>query len=311
MALVPSALGQCPCVVLGATVLGQLTQPECANTETAKGMMQLGTSAAGPTLSVAGMRPVSGAFGWTPTFHPLWGHLAAGTLPTPPALASPQSLAWQGRRKDSCFRLVSITPCLALTLGTVGGLGSGAAGTGALVLHPQLISVTDGMSPVTTSLPETALLLCPAHAHRCQLRGPATLARPSLATRALGSRQRPWAGSCAPAEGHAAGQRGISQGISHAGTSCFSPLPPTTSLLPEPLTPALAACFPHHGASLPLCHHSAVSPSFFPMPWHSLLSIWPCTGATCTGFLLLGHWWYWERCCCTPGWLLNLGVGWP
>lgn len=253
--------------------------------------MQLGTSAAGPTRSVAGMRPASGAFGWTPMFRPLWGHLAAGTLPAPPALAPPWSLAWQGRRKDGCFRLVSITPCLALTLGSVGGLGSGAAGAGALVLHPQLISVTDGMSLATANVPKTAPLLCPAHAHCCQPRGPATLAQSSLATHALGARHRPWASSGAPAEGHVGGQRGISQGISHAGTSCFSPLPLTTSLLPEPLAPALTARFPHHGASLPLCHPSAVSPSFSPVPWHSLLSVWPCTGATCTGFLLLGHWW--------------------
>lgn len=60
------------------------------------------------------------------------------------------------------------------------------------------------------------------------------------------------------------GQGSISQGISHAGTSCFSPLPPTTSSRSLPCPPACREPLlpvPHsrHRSVLQLCHHSAVT----------------------------------------------------
>lgn len=67
---------------------------------------------------------------------------------------------------------------------------------------------------------------------------------------------------------HVGGQRGISQGISHAGTSSFSPLPliMSPSNLSPCLLPALTTCFPYHRALLQLCHLSAVSPSTSLLP---------------------------------------------
>lgn len=92
---------------------------------------------------------------------------------------------------------------------------------------------------------------------------------------------------------HGGGQRGISQGISHAGTSSFSPLPliMSPSNLSPCLLPALTTCFPYHRALLQLCHLSAVSPSLSLLPSHLFLSAQPFSGTTCTRFLLLGHWW--------------------
>lgn len=147
----------------------------------------------------------------------------------PPALAPPQAWPWQGRRKDGCFHLVSITPGLALALGSVGGSGSGAAAAGDLVLHPRLISVTNRMSAVTSSLPQTgtsAPLVRPAHPCCCQPRGPAALALPSLATCALGTRHHPWGQAAVPLQRGTRWGRGVFHRVFHMLAPAVSPLCP-------------------------------------------------------------------------------------
>lgn len=69
-----TAGGHCPQLACPASA--------CQWTETAKRRTWLGARAAGPARFVTGTRPVSGAFGWTPTLHPPWGPQAAG-MPHP------------------------------------------------------------------------------------------------------------------------------------------------------------------------------------------------------------------------------------
>lgn len=67
---------------------------------------------------------------------------------------------------------------------------------------------------------------------------------------------------------HVGGQRGISQGISHAGTSCFSPLPLTMSLTLKSLT--LPPACPHH--LLQSQDIAAALPPFCCDPFHVALA---------------------------------------
>lgn len=182
----------------------------------------------------------------------------------------------------------SSTPGLAL--GTVGGSGSRSSGSSPAIdsCHQEDVTAPSSLSETGASAPWLSCL-----SMLCQARAPALLARHGLGTQ-----------HHRPGRGHLPGQGDISQGILHAGTSSFSPLRSTTSLLQSPLPAscALPARFPPPqgiaAAVPPFCS----IPSFAPLPWHSLFSLWPSTGATGTGFFLLGPWWYWERGCCTPGW---------
>lgn len=199
-----------------------------------------------------------------------------------------------------CFRLVSITPGLAFALGSVGSSGSSAMGAGALVLHPRLVSVTTGchrQPPACLSRgPQPCWCVLPAHA-ACQLRGPAALALPGLATCALGTQHCPWGWAVAPLQrGARGGAEGYFTGYFTCWHQLFLPSAPTTFLPPEPLTlPPACPHFPTTGhrcgcATFPLC------PPPFP----------PCAGTHCSA----SEWWYWERGCCAPGCLLKLGAGW-
>lgn len=137
-----------------------------------------------------------------------------------------------------CFRLVSITPGLAFALGSVGSSGSGAMGAGALVLHPRLISVTTGchrQPPACLSRgPQPCWCVLPAHS-ACQLRGPAALALPGLATCALGTQHCPWGWAVAPLQrGARGGAEGYFTGYFTCWHQLFLPSAPTTFHPPEP-----------------------------------------------------------------------------
>lgn len=165
----------------------------------------------------------------------------------------------------------------------MGGLRSS---TGALVLHPGLIFVTNGVSPVTSRLPETGF--------------PPWSILPSLATCALGTCPHPGAGqgACGRAGGYFTGY-----------FTCWHQLfpPSAPNHVPPPRATHPASCHPTTGH----CYGGGTLCSPLSPLCHSQLSVWPNGGATCIGFLLLGHWWGWERGCCTQGQLLKLGVRWP
>lgn len=247
-------------------------------------------------------------------FHPPWRPLATGTPPPPSRHWHHPSLALPGQEDghllSPCFHhpWLSICPwqCGKLGVWRHGGRSSGAS--------PTIDFCHNRMSPATSSLPEpgtSALLVCPpcpqclpAEGSSCP--GPAWPCHVCAGYSALSL----GLGSGTPAERGTWWGRGVFHRVFHMLAPAVSPLCPHH--VPPPRAPHPASCLPslpHHRALLRLCHLSAVSPSFSPLPWHSLLSICPCTGATSTGFLLLGQWWYWERGCCAPGCLLKLGVG--
>lgn len=146
-----------------------------------------------------------------------------------------------------------------LALGTVRGSGSRSSGSSPAIdsCHQEDVTAPSSLSETGASAPWLSCL-----SMLCQARAPALLAR-----RGLGTQHH------RPGRGHLPGQGDISQGILHAGTSSFSPLRSTTSLLQSPLPAscALPARFPRHRALLQLCHLSAPSP---PLP--------PCPGIRCS-----------------------------
>lgn len=78
--------------------------------------------------------------------------------------------------------------------------------------------------------------------------------------------------------------------------SPLCPQPRPSSQSPSPcLLPALAARFPHGWATLRLCHLSAVSPCFSPLPCHSVALHLAPHRSHLHWFLIVGHWCYWER----------------
>lgn len=262
----------------------------CGRDKACERCLQLDTHVS-PTLATPGHRD-------TPTRH--WHH---------PSLALPGQE--DGHLLSPCFHhpWLSICPWQRGKLGVWrhGGRSSGAS--------PTIDFCHNRMSPATSSLPEpgtSALLVCPpcpqclpAEGSSCP--GPAWPCHVCAGYSALSL----GLGSGTPAERGTWWGRGVFHRVFHMLAPAVSPLCPHH--VPPPRAPHPASCLPslpHHRALLRLCHLSAVSPSFPPLPWHSLLSICPCTGATSTGFLLLGQWWYWERGCCAPGCLLKLGVGW-
>lgn len=170
-----------------------------------------------------------------------------------------------------CFRLVSITPGLAFALGSVGSSGSGAMGAGALVLHPRLISVTTGchrQPPACLSRgPQPCWCVLPAHS-ACQLRGPAALALPGLATCALGTQHCPWGWAVAPLQrGARGGAEGYFTGYFTCWHQLFLPSAPTTFLPPEPLTlPPACPHFPTTGHCCGCATFLLCPPPFPPCP---------------------------------------------
>lgn len=249
VAFAPSALGQGHCVVPGATVLSWLAQPVRANRD-CKEKDAAWRQCCRPRTLCDGGEACERCLQLDTHVAPTLGTPSRGDAP-PLAPAPPQAWPWQGWRKDGCFRLVSIIPGLVLALGTVGGLGSSAAGAGALVLHPRLLSITDGMSPATSSLPTTggsALLVRTTRPRCCQPRGPAAPALPSLGTRALGTRHHPRGRAAMPLQRGTRWGRGVFHRVFHTLAPAVSPLcpqPRPSSQSPSPcFLPALTARFP-------------------------------------------------------------------
>ena len=278
----------------------------CQRTETVKRRTWLGASAAGPTRLVVETRPVSGAFGWTPMLHPPLGPSAVGT-PHPPSTGTTPGLALagqeEGRPLSPCFRhpWLGACPwhCGELGVRCCGGRSSGASPT---IDFCHQWDVTGDLQPARDGGLSPTGASCPPVLLPAKGSSRPSLAWPCHATRALGTGHHPWGQAAVPLQRGTRWGRGVFHRVFHMLAPAVSPLcpqPRPSSQSPSPcLLPALTTHFPHHRASLWLCCLSAVTPSFSPLPWHSSFSVRPCTGATSTGFLLLGQWWYWERRCC-------------
>lgn len=173
----------------------------------------------------------------------------------------------------------SSTPGLAL--GTVGGSGPRSSGSSPAIdsCHEEDVTAPSSLSKRGASAPWLSCLsmLCQA-----------------------------WAGHSAPSprQGTPSGAGGYFTGYFTCWHQLFLPSVPNHIPPAEPLTCLLrppCPLPPPQGIAAAVPPFCSV-PSFAPLPWHSLFSLWPSAGATGTGFFLLGPWWYWERGCCTPGW---------
>lgn len=218
--LSPSALEQSHCVLPGAW------SSTCRGRRL-KERTRLGASSASPTdFGAETQGPVSGAFGWTPVLHSLWGPLAVGT-----------SQAWPlGARRRMA---ASTSPLPGAALGTAGAQVLWCFTRDRFLSPP---GCHWGSWPHWCILP-TLGSVCPGRAW-------------------------PWALALSPRQqchcrGTWGGQRGISQGISHAGTSCFSPLPLPMSLTLKSLT--LPSSLPSPLAS-PITGHCCSSATFLLCP---------------------------------------------
>lgn len=222
--LSPSALEQSHCVVPGAW------SSTCRGRRL-KERTRLGASSASPTdFGAETQGPVSGAFGWTPVLHSLWGPLAVGT---------PQAWPRGARRRMAA----STSPLPGAALGTAGAQVLWCFTRDRFLSPP---GCHWGSWPHWCILP-TLGSVCPGRAW-------------------------PWALALSPRQQcHCRGtwgrQRGISQGISHAGTSCFSPLPLPMSLTLKSLT--LPSSLPSPLA-FPITGHCCSSATFLlcPLPRH-------------------------------------------
>lgn len=231
----------------------------CQQTETVKRRMWLGASVAGPACFVVGMRPVSGAFGWTPIFCPPWGPLAVGTLFLLPGhWHHPSPGAGRVGGRTAAFALFPY-PWLGAWPCHCGGL------RGLALWGQELWCFIHNwfLSPMTSSLPKMghcAPLVCPACPRCCQMGSPATSALPRWA---LGTGQR-----C-----HCRRTRGGAEGYFTGYFTCWHQLflPSARNHIPPPRAPHPASCLPSPPASPTIGHHCSCAtfllcpPLLFPL----------------------------------------------
>lgn len=188
----------------------------CQRTETVKRRMWLGASVAGPARFVVGMRPVSGAFGWTPMFYPPWGPPAVGTLfPLPGHWHYPRPGAGGAGGRTAAFALFPY-PWLGACPWRWGGI-RGLAPRG-----QELWCFTHNwfLSPMTSSLPETgpwAPLVRPACPRCCQPGGSGYPGPTTLGT---------WLRAVAPLSRGTRWGRGLFHRVFHMLAPAVSPLCP-------------------------------------------------------------------------------------
>lgn len=173
-----------------------------------------------------------------------------------PSTVTTTGLAPARPEEGYCFCLVSIALAWHLPMGSL------RSSTGALVIHPGLISVTKRVSPVTSHLPESGF--------------PHWNILLSLAMCALGTWPHPGAGqgACGRAGGYFTGY-----------FTCWHQLflPSAHNHIPPPSTTHPASATPPQGTAMVVAH---CVPLFLPLVTHSLVS---GPMEVPPGFLLLGQ----------------------